>query len=89
MDRLDDLMARLEALSDRDDGNIAVEIIEAARQLDRQHLDDVAVDVYSLGSDEDRRQKLVGKRRTLSDLIAKAGLTLPHYATLSSENTNF
>ena len=76
-DLMDDLMARMEALSDQGDGLFAVEIIEAARRLDRQHLDDVAVGVYQLGTDDERRKSLVGARRALSDKIAKAGLTLP------------
>ncbi len=77
MDEMDDLMARLEVLSDQGRGNIAVEIIEAARRLDRMHLDDVEVHPCDFGNDVVRRQRLYDDRRKLSDLLDSAGLTLP------------
>lgn len=53
-------------------------IVEAARKLDRENLDEVQVHPCDVRDDTVRRQKLCDERRALSDALLGAGLTISY-----------
>lgn len=52
-------------------------IVQAARQFDREMLDEVSVHVCDTNNDNVRRQQLRRDALALSQAIADAGLTIP------------